>query len=480
MLEAGEVAYRGTQPARGARSEPLPAELHPAVAERLASRGVTGLYAHQAETWEAVVRGESVVVSTGTASGKSLAFSLPVLDAVARDPSARAVFLYPTKALAQDQARWLAGLGLSGLRPAIYDGDTPIERRSHIRRTANVILTNPDMLHVGVLPHHDRWGDALHNLRLVVVDEAHVYRGIFGSHVGNVLRRLRRLALAYDADPAFVLASATIANAGELATRLTGLDVPRGRRRHGTAGRARGRALEPRAAGRRPRHARERARRRVPAAGGSRRARPADDLLHEEPQGGRARAPLRKRQARRGNRGAARSLPRRLHAPAASGDRAAARRGRAARGHGDGGARARDRRRLARLRDLRRLSRHRRLAPAAVGPRRPADQRARSARRERGRARPVLRLGARGPARADRRGRADRPRDAARARRARARCGVRGAAHRGGRPDSRAGGPRARLRSSRSWSARPRATSGKDATPRPPACRCARAMPRRS
>ena len=180
---------------------------------------------HQAETWDAVAAGRSVVVTTGTASGKSLAFSLPALDAIAREPASRALFLYPTKALAQDQARWLAGLGLPGLRPAIYDGDTPIERRAHIRRTANAILTNPDMLHVGVLPNHDRWGNALHNLRVVVVDEAHVYRGIFGSHVANVLRRLRRLALAYGADPTFVLASATIANAGDLASRLTGLDV---------------------------------------------------------------------------------------------------------------------------------------------------------------------------------------------------------------------------------------------------------------
>jgi DEAD/DEAH box helicase domain-containing protein len=186
---------------------------------------VGGLYAHQAETWDAVAAGRSVVVTTGTASGKSLAFSLPVLDAIAGEPSTRALFLYPTKALAQDQARWLASLGLPGLRPAIYDGDTPIERRAHIRRTANAILTNPDMLHIGVLPHHDRWGDALHNLRAVVVDEAHVYRGVFGSHVANVLRRLRRLALAYGAEPTFILASATIANAGELASRLTGLDV---------------------------------------------------------------------------------------------------------------------------------------------------------------------------------------------------------------------------------------------------------------
>jgi DEAD/DEAH box helicase domain-containing protein len=225
LFDGVEVVHRSVEPGRAGRSEPLPADVHPVVTEALAARGVTGLYAHQAETWEAVARGEHVVVTTGTASGKSLAFSLPVLDAIAREPTSRALYLYPTKALAQDQARWLASLGLRGLRPAIYDGDTPIERRAHIRRTANAILTNPDMLHVGVLPHHDRWGDALHNLRVVVVDEAHVYRGVFGSHVANVLRRLRRLALAYGADPVFVLASATIANAGELASRLTGLDV---------------------------------------------------------------------------------------------------------------------------------------------------------------------------------------------------------------------------------------------------------------
>jgi len=222
---AAEVAYRGEEPARAGRTEPLPADLHPSVLEALARSGVRELYAHQRATWEAALRGESVVVTTATASGKSLAFSLPALDAIARQPAARALFLYPTKALAQDQARWLAGLGLPGLRPAIYDGDTPIEQRAHIRRSANAILTNPDMLHIGVLPHHDRWGDVLHNLRVVVVDEAHVYRGVFGSHVADVLRRLRRLARAYGAEPLFVLASATIGNAGELASRLTGLDV---------------------------------------------------------------------------------------------------------------------------------------------------------------------------------------------------------------------------------------------------------------
>jgi DEAD/DEAH box helicase domain-containing protein len=211
--------------ARGGRTERLPARLHPDVAAALSAAGVDALYTHQAEAWEAAERGESIVVTTSTASGKTLAFSLPVLDAIAREPTARALFLYPTKALAQDQARWLARLGLRGLRPAIYDGDTPVNQRAHVRRTANAILTNPDMLHVGILPHHDRWGDVLHNLRVVVVDEAHVYRGVFGSHVANVLRRLRRLALAYGADPIFVLATATIANAAELASALTGLDV---------------------------------------------------------------------------------------------------------------------------------------------------------------------------------------------------------------------------------------------------------------
>jgi DEAD/DEAH box helicase domain-containing protein len=145
-----------------------------------------------------------------------------VLDAVARDPKTRALYLYPTKALSQDQARALAELRLKGLRPAIYDGDTPGERRWQIRKWSNVVLTNPDMLHVGILPHHDRWADVLTNLRYVVVDEAHVYRGVFGSHVANVLRRLRRLARIYDAEPQFLLASATIANAAELAETLTG------------------------------------------------------------------------------------------------------------------------------------------------------------------------------------------------------------------------------------------------------------------
>jgi DEAD/DEAH box helicase domain-containing protein len=222
LLEGEEVAYSDVEPSREPRLEPLPDDLDPRVASSLVASGVTALYRHQAEAWEAARRGENVVVTTGTASGKSLAFNLPVLDAIAREPKTRALYLYPTKALSQDQARALGELGVKGLRPAIYDGDTPGERRWQIRKWSNAVLTNPDMLHVGVLPHHDRWGDVLANLRYVVVDEAHVYRGVFGSHVANVLRRLRRVARIYGADPQFLLATATIANPGELALELTG------------------------------------------------------------------------------------------------------------------------------------------------------------------------------------------------------------------------------------------------------------------
>ena len=192
-------------------------------------------------------------MTTGTASGKSLAFTLPVLDGIAREPKARALYLYPTKALAQDQARSLAAFRLRALRPAIYDGDTETERRWQVRKWANAVLTNPDMLHVGVLPRHDRWGDVLHNLRWVVVDEAHVYRGVFGSHVANVLRRLRRLARAYGADPQFLLASATIANAGELAALAHRQGGHRDRDGQRASSGARGRPLEPAAARRRAR-----------------------------------------------------------------------------------------------------------------------------------------------------------------------------------------------------------------------------------
>ncbi len=205
---------------RASRTVPIPGDLHPAVAGALAARGIDQLWSHQAEAFEASADAD-VIVTTGTASGKSLAFNLPVLDALCRDPTARALYLYPTKALAQDQARALAALKVPGLRPAIYDGDTPRESRAAVRRQANLVLTNPDMLHTAILPNHAAWAPFLANLQAVVVDEAHVYRGVFGSHVANVLRRLRRVR---GGPVRFLLASATIANPVELAERLTGLD----------------------------------------------------------------------------------------------------------------------------------------------------------------------------------------------------------------------------------------------------------------
>ncbi|MFL5868571.1 MAG: DEAD/DEAH box helicase [Thermoleophilaceae bacterium] len=227
VLETGrgeQLVTTARQGARPGRPVPLPDDLDPGLAEALSGAGIEALWSHQAEALEAAREG-NVMVTSGTASGKSLAFNLPVLDTLARDNRARAIYLYPTKALAQDQARKLSELGGRFLRHAIYDGDTPREERRSIRQRSNLILTNPDMLHVGVLPNHRSWGDVLANLAWVVVDEAHVYRGVFGSHVANVLRRLRRLAAAYGCTPRFVLTSATIANPDELAERLTGLDV---------------------------------------------------------------------------------------------------------------------------------------------------------------------------------------------------------------------------------------------------------------
>jgi DEAD/DEAH box helicase domain-containing protein len=206
-----------------ARLADIPQELHRDVAAALASMGIERLYAHQVEALYAAAEGPTIV-TTGTASGKSMCFNLPTLHVLCEQAGARALYLYPTKALAQDQARALASFGLSRrVRPAIYDGDTPREARAQIRRNANVVLTNPDMLHVGILPNHAAWADMFANLAVVVVDEAHAYRGVFGSHVANVLRRLRRIAAAYGTEPRLLLTSATIANPLELAERLTGL-----------------------------------------------------------------------------------------------------------------------------------------------------------------------------------------------------------------------------------------------------------------
>jgi DEAD/DEAH box helicase domain-containing protein len=220
----GRLVREARQGPGRARLCAVPDELHPDVRGALARVGIERLYSHQREALYAAWEGPAIF-ATGTASGKSLCFNLPTLDVLCRDPRARALYLYPTKALAQDQARALSHLGLGArVRPAIYDGDTPREARAQIRRRANVLLTNPDMLHVGILPNHGAWAELFANLAVVVVDEAHVYRGVFGSHVANVLRRLRRVAAAYGTAPRFLLASATIANPVELAQRLTGLE----------------------------------------------------------------------------------------------------------------------------------------------------------------------------------------------------------------------------------------------------------------
>ncbi|MFL5907325.1 MAG: DEAD/DEAH box helicase, partial [Solirubrobacterales bacterium] len=221
--EDGRLVAESAEAATMAKLTELPDALHPELTAALRGAGIESLYSHQAVAYE-TARRSHLILTSGTASGKSLSFNLPVLDGIAHEPKRRAFYLYPTKALAQDQARKLGELRPPGLREAIYDGDTPREERPAIRRRANLVLTNPDMLNVGVLPHHKRWGDFLANLGWVVVDEAHTYRGVFGSHVANVLRRLRRVARIYGTEPRFVLASATIANPLDLAERLAGVD----------------------------------------------------------------------------------------------------------------------------------------------------------------------------------------------------------------------------------------------------------------
>ena len=212
-------------PARAARTTPLPDNLHPALTQLLLDTGIESLYSHQGKSWAAAHEGLNVAVVTGTASGKTLCYNLPVVDTCLRQPEARALYLFPTKALAQDQfkilASWATALSrITDLHPAIYDGDTPASRRQQIRSNTRLLITNPDMLHTGMLPHHTIWADFWRNLRYIIIDEMHTYRGIFGSHVANLLRRVKRIAAFYGAFPQFLLSSATIANPGELAAEL--------------------------------------------------------------------------------------------------------------------------------------------------------------------------------------------------------------------------------------------------------------------
>lgn len=210
-------------PAVGAEYRPLPDDLDPRLTSALASRGVTRLYSHQAEALESVRSGEHTVIVTPTASGKTLCYNLPVLDRLLAEPNARAMFLFPTKALAQDQYVGLQALieaAGADLKTYPYDGDTPAMERRLIRRAGNIVITNPDMLHSGILPHHTKWHELFENLQYVVIDEMHGYRGVFGSHVANVIRRLKRICRHYGANPQFILASATIANPADLAQQL--------------------------------------------------------------------------------------------------------------------------------------------------------------------------------------------------------------------------------------------------------------------
>jgi len=239
----GEITLDHIVPAASAEFAPLPADLRPELITALAGRGVERLYSHQAQAYAAVRKGRHLVVVTPTASGKTLCYNLPVLQRLLEDPEKRALYVYPTKALAQDQLAELGALkhGLPiDLRVDTYDGDTPPGRRTAIREGGHVVMTNPDMLHTGMLPHHTRWRRLFSSLEFVVIDELHTYRGLFGSQVANVIRRLKRICAFYGSRPLFICASATIRNPLELAQRLLEEDnielvdrsgAPRGERR---------------------------------------------------------------------------------------------------------------------------------------------------------------------------------------------------------------------------------------------------------
>ncbi len=221
-------------PHQGAVFGKLDNPLHPSLQTCLESVGISTLYSHQAKALNAVFAGKNVIIATPSASGKTLCYHLATLDALMHDKDSRALYIFPTKALAQDQLRSLRqiahplslrtrGEAISPAAVATFDGDTPQDRRANIRKQARVVLTNPDMLHLGILPNHQSWSRLFRNLKYVVVDETHIYRGVFGSHVGNVLRRLRRLCAFYGSDPHFICCSATIANPQEHAQNIVGL-----------------------------------------------------------------------------------------------------------------------------------------------------------------------------------------------------------------------------------------------------------------
>lgn len=213
------------RPARLGSYRNLPESIQPELRKVLATRGIEQLYSHQEEAFGFVSQNRNTVIVTPTASGKTLCYNLPVLDLLMREPGARAMYLFPTKALAEDQLHEFHAIVEemgSSIRAFTYDGDTPQDARKAVRERANVVFTNPDMLHSGILPHHTKWAKLFENLRYIVVDELHYYRGVYGSHMANVLRRLARICQFYNSKPVFICCSATIANPRELAQTLTG------------------------------------------------------------------------------------------------------------------------------------------------------------------------------------------------------------------------------------------------------------------
>ncbi|NEV60462.1 DEAD/DEAH box helicase [Thiorhodococcus minor] len=227
----GRIAATRSTPARSAQWRDLPADLPPALAEALRNRGLERLYSHQREAWDLARVGRHLVVATPTASGKTLCYNLPVLESVLSG-GRKALYLFPTKALAQDQvaelmelSRALSAAGGPGIKAFTFDGDTPGDARKAVRTRGDIVVSNPDMLHQAILPHHTKWAQFFEGLAYVVVDELHSYRGVFGSHVANVFRRLRRICRFYGVEPTFIFASATIANPAELAERLCGEPV---------------------------------------------------------------------------------------------------------------------------------------------------------------------------------------------------------------------------------------------------------------
>lgn len=211
-------------PAQEGRYRDYPSEIHPALANALKEKGYDRLYSHQYQSWELLKQGKNIAVVTPTASGKTLCYNLPILDTILKSPSTRAIYLFPTKALSQDQRSELdetIKLLPEEIRIFTYDGDTPQDARKAIRARGHIVLTNPDMLHTGILPHHTKWIKLFENLKYIVIDELHNYRGIFGSHLANILRRLKRIAAFYGSSPQFVLCTATIANPLEIAQKIT-------------------------------------------------------------------------------------------------------------------------------------------------------------------------------------------------------------------------------------------------------------------